>query len=143
MGVLDTLKRLGKKVVNTIGDAVDKGARFGEKVLGGAGRIGSKVASVGSKVLGVLSAIPGLPGQSYIGMGAKALDKLSKASEMSQNVAGKLERGRNLVRTGQEAVMRGDMATAQEVLRKGRKGMSETMGDVRRARDTISNARRR
>jgi len=129
MGFLETLERLGKKVGNVVGNV----ARMGSKGLGKVASLGGKVADIGGKVLGVISQIPGVPGTRFIEMASKGLAKIGKGAEKAQQLQGKIERGRELGRAGQEALRTRDIAGAKEVLRGSRALVGEGREEMRRA----------
>lgn len=116
MGLLSFVKRVGNKVA----DGIHSAARVGGKVLGVVNSVGNKIAAVGRIASNVVSKTP-LMANPFV---RSAVDVVKTGSGLVQDVASAagsakdlLERGDNLVRQGQSALNKGDVAGAIQSVR--------------------------
>jgi len=133
--------RLGNKIA----DGIHSAARVGKKITGTVSRVGHKIASSGKSVLGVIERIPVI-GQALApatGIARSAIGLVENVADVAEGAHSILSTGDKLVRAGQHAVNKGNIAGAHEVLRSAKNlGIAgKSKQNIQRASEAIGAAK--
>ena len=131
------------RIGNKIADGLHTAARVGKKITGNVSRVGHKIASSGKSVLGVIERIPVI-GQALApatGVARSAIGLVEDVADVAGVASNLLGTGEKLVRAGQSAVKRGDVAGAHEVLRSAGGLGGKAKQNIQRASEAIGSAK--
>ena len=110
---------LFSRLGNKIADGLHSAAIVGKKITGNVSRVGHKIASVGKSVVGAVERIPVI-GQALApvtGIARSAIGLVEDVADAAGGASKLMGTGSKLIRAGQSAVNKGNIAGAHEVLR--------------------------
>tara|TARA_R110002051_G_scaffold5676_3_gene28852 strand:+ start:641 stop:1156 length:516 start_codon:yes stop_codon:yes gene_type:complete len=134
---------LFSRLGNKIADGLHSAARVGKKITGTVSRVGHKIASSGKSVLGVIERIPVI-GQALApvtGVARSAIGLVENVADVAGGAHSILSTGDKLVRAGQHAVNKGDVAGAHAVLRSAGGLGGKAKQNIQRASEAIGSAK--
>ena len=134
---------LFSRLGNKIADGIHSAARVGKKITGNVSRVGHKIASVSKSVVGAIERVPVI-GQALApvtGIARSAIGLVEDVADAAGGASKLLGNGKKLIRAGQSAVNKGDVAGAHAVLRSAGGLGGKAKQNIQRASEAIGSAK--
>ena len=134
---------LFSRLGNKIADGLHSAAIVGKKITGNVSRVGHKIASVGKSVVGAVERIPVI-GQALApvtGIARSAIGLVEDVADAAGAASKLMGTGSKLIRAGQSAVNKGDVAAAHSVLRSAGGLGGKAKQNIQKASEAIGAAK--